>query len=405
MWPGTPSAGWTNEHRTIELRADEHRPVSRGRAPGGAPAGADPPRPGPARWTEPGAHPVADGVHRIPLSLPLDGLRAVNVYVLQTDRGLVLIDGGWAIAVARRELESALHEIGYHPRDIEVFLVTHAHRDHYTQAAAIRTEFGRARVALGAGDRPSLRAARSGTEVFLDRLRSGGADALLPAWRKWGEDNRADPEDWRDPDVWLDGEHSFDLGSRRLAAVPTPGHTAGHFVFADLDAGLLFAGDHVLPTITPSVGFSPSAGEEPLRDYLESLRRILALPDLRVLPAHGPVTQSSHARAVQLLDHHEQRLAIMLAAVASGAHTPYQIAGAIPWTKHQQSFSQLDPIHAGMAVLETMTHLDLMVIRGQLVRERADGRHHYRPPPAETVTPQNRSGKSPRGLDGLGDRL
>ena len=36
-------------------------------------------------WTEPGAWPVATGVHRIPLPLPMDGLRAVNVYVLEGD--------------------------------------------------------------------------------------------------------------------------------------------------------------------------------------------------------------------------------------------------------------------------------------------------------------------------------
>jgi hypothetical protein len=31
-------------------------------------------------WTEPGLFTVAPGVHRIPLPLPNDGLRAVNVY-------------------------------------------------------------------------------------------------------------------------------------------------------------------------------------------------------------------------------------------------------------------------------------------------------------------------------------
>ena len=56
-------------------------------------------------WTEPGAWKVADGVFRIPLPLPMDGLRAVNVYVLETDDGLVLIDGGWAIPVSREIFE------------------------------------------------------------------------------------------------------------------------------------------------------------------------------------------------------------------------------------------------------------------------------------------------------------
>ena len=47
-------------------------------------------------WIEEGAHLVAPGVHRIPLPLPSDGLRAVNVYAIEGSNGLVLIDSGWA---------------------------------------------------------------------------------------------------------------------------------------------------------------------------------------------------------------------------------------------------------------------------------------------------------------------
>ena len=39
---------------------------------------------------------------------------------------------------------------------------------------------------------------------------------------------------------------SIDIGPRRLGAISTPGHTQGHYVFADEEASLLFAGDHVL---------------------------------------------------------------------------------------------------------------------------------------------------------------
>ena len=45
-------------------------------------------------WAAPGVYPVAPGVHRVPLPLPTDGLRAVNVYVIGDDGGLVLIDSG-----------------------------------------------------------------------------------------------------------------------------------------------------------------------------------------------------------------------------------------------------------------------------------------------------------------------
>ena len=43
-------------------------------------------------WTSSGAFEDADGIHRIPLPLPTDGLRAVNVYALTGDDGIVLVD-------------------------------------------------------------------------------------------------------------------------------------------------------------------------------------------------------------------------------------------------------------------------------------------------------------------------
>jgi glyoxylase-like metal-dependent hydrolase (beta-lactamase superfamily II) len=63
-------------------------------------------------WTAEGAWEVAEGIYRIPLPLPMDGLRAINVYVLTTDDGLVLVDGGWAIPEARELLDRCLRSIG-----------------------------------------------------------------------------------------------------------------------------------------------------------------------------------------------------------------------------------------------------------------------------------------------------
>lgn len=54
--------------------------------------------PGVRPWFESGTYEVAPGVHRIPLPLPNDGLRAVNVYALTGDDGIVLVDAGWALA-------------------------------------------------------------------------------------------------------------------------------------------------------------------------------------------------------------------------------------------------------------------------------------------------------------------
>jgi glyoxylase-like metal-dependent hydrolase (beta-lactamase superfamily II) len=101
-------------------------------------------------WTTQGTHDVVPGVFRLPLPLPNDGLRAVNVYILVAPDGLVLVDSGWAIAEARARLDEGLRAIDCTLADVRRFLVTHVHRDHYTQAVHVRREFG-SRVALRCG--------------------------------------------------------------------------------------------------------------------------------------------------------------------------------------------------------------------------------------------------------------
>ena len=163
------------------------------------------------------------------------------------------------------------------------------------------------------------------------------------------------------------------MGTRTLDAVSTPGHTRGHYVFADRTAGLLFAGDHVLPTITPSIGFEPAYAPQPLGDFLASLAKVRAMPDLRLLPAHGPVTASSHARVDALVAHHDERLAICLAAVRVGRQTAYDVAGELPWTRHAKRLDDLDMFNAALATMETHAHLQLLTARGDLTRTETDG--------------------------------
>jgi len=325
-------------------------------------------------WSEPGAYEVADGVHRIPLPLPLDGLRAVNVYALETEEGLTLVDGGWAVEAARARLDDALASLGAKVADITRFLVTHAHRDHFTQAVAVRREVG-SHVSLGLGDKATLDLVRAGMaeDPTVRQLLRCGAGRVARGWQEAFADERPDPSGWEYPDTWLDGDHTVDVGTRTLDAVATPGHTQGHFVFADRAAGLLFAGDHVLPTITPSIGFEPAYAAQPLGDFLASLAKVRAMPDLRLLPAHGPVTASSHTRVDELVAHHDERLALCLAAVRSGRRTAYDVAGELPWTRHARRLDELDVFNAALASMETHAHLQLLVAPGELNRTGTDG--------------------------------
>lgn len=362
-------------------------------------------------WIEEGAHQVVAGVHRIPLPLPSDGLRAVNVYAIEAGGGLVLIDSGWALANSLEQLERSLAAIGAGLRDVRQFLVTHLHRDHYTQAVEVRRLLGTP-VALGAEEKHSIDMLLGGEfrplNAQLTVLHRAGAQQLagqlseLTAIEVTGGGEReaefrvtgigggehpplrpartfAAALGYEAPDEWIGPGQVFDLGTRTLTAIPTPGHTRGHLVFADPEAGLLFAGDHVLPHITPSIGFEEMPSAQPLRDYLESLNVVRRLPDMRLLPAHGPVSPSTHSRIDELADHHDSRLNAMAEVLTGGELTAHQVALAIPWTSRHRKLADLDLMNQMLAVCETVYHLDLLVAQSAVLsRADHDGVRHYR---------------------------
>ena len=100
-------------------------------------------------WSRPGVEQVTPAIYRIPLPLPNDALRAVNVYLVVEPDGPFLVDGGWALPAGEAALRAGLGCIGYSLPDITEILVTHIHRDHYTLAVAIRRLHGTP-VSLGA---------------------------------------------------------------------------------------------------------------------------------------------------------------------------------------------------------------------------------------------------------------
>jgi glyoxylase-like metal-dependent hydrolase (beta-lactamase superfamily II) len=331
-------------------------------------------------WTEPGAFEVAPGVHRIPLPLPNDGLRAVNVYAIATPDGFVLIDAGWDIPQSRDLLGEALGSLGASLSDVRRFLVTHVHRDHYTQAVVVRREFG-ASVGLGEGERPTLELLQSPDRSPLmgqvEQLYVLGAPDLAETIAGFVRGSRPDADHWESPDEWLTPGLLPLPDGRVLEAVATPGHTMGHLVFHDLQAEVLFAGDHVLPTITPSIGFEPVLSPEPLGAFLRSLALVRSRPDALLLPANGPVAPSVHARVDELLDHHSRRLDEVEQATHTGAHTAFEVASALRWTRREHRIADLDPFNAMLAVFETGAHLDLLVTQGRLSATDDDGVRRY----------------------------
>jgi glyoxylase-like metal-dependent hydrolase (beta-lactamase superfamily II) len=333
--------------------------------------------PGRYAWADPAVDEVVPGIYRIPLPLPMDGLRAVNVYLIKGPDGVTLIDGGWWVPEALARLRAALDELGVDLADLGTVLATHFHRDHYTLAVLLRQLTG-CELTLGEGERDSLDVILSGA----NGRRSFGAMLARAGFRGRPEDLVPPPQDRPDvtyepPTRWLKGDEVIVTAAHELHVIPTPGHTQGHLCFADATASVLFAGDHVLPQITPSIGFEVAPAHLPLGDYLSSLALVRSRPDTMLLPAHGPVTGSVHERIDELLAHHAERLDRCGDAAAGGRETAYEVASVLPWTRHQRALDELDPFSRFLAIHETLAHLDVLVVQGRLRSKTIEGTDHF----------------------------
>ena len=320
-------------------------------------------------WVNPGVFEVAPGIFRIPLPLEWDSLGAINVYaVVHGGEGhsrIALIDSGWGqIEATPLALSQALEDIGFSISHIDQCYITHMHSDHFTYALDLRNKFG-SRIFLGENERPNLDEAmrgngsRSGLESRI--VRSGSSDPILEYFKPHKSGHV-----WEYPNTWLTHGQEVSLDESddlKLRVSATPGHTRGHVIYTIEERSITFSGDHVLPTITPSIGFEPMPSESPLADYLDSLSTLLTFPDALLLPGHGHVAASVHGRVIELLAHHEERLhnSLIMMNVPS---TAFEIAELLPWTKQSRKFSELGSLDQLLATNETLAHLDVLVERG-----------------------------------------
>ena len=321
-------------------------------------------------WSDPEVETVAPGVHRAPVPMPHDGLKAINVYVVEEADGVTLIDAGFdgpdAMVAVKAGLAAAGAEIG----DVRRMLITHIHNDHIGLATPLRRA-GAGGYLLGEGERPNFEILTgdpvTAWEERLQTLESHGAVALATAARERGP-RLEGPFDWDPPDRWLVDGDRMPLAGTSVTAVHTPGHTRGHLCFHTEQRRVLFAGDHVLPHITPSIGFQSRTDPMALGDFLNSLAKVAALEVDQVLPAHGEVFTDLRGRVDELVAHHQVRLDACMAAIGEeGAHGQ-AVAARLPWTRREKAWTELDGFNQALAVWETVAHLELLAAQDRLVR-------------------------------------
>jgi Zn-dependent hydrolases, including glyoxylases len=131
------------------------------------------------------------------------GASDVAAYLLQTNKGLILIDGGYETTAP--QILDNIRRLGFDPKSqVKIILNTHAHLDHAGGLAALKAATG-AKV-LASGEDGKLMARGGKGDFFL------GDRAAYPPVK---------------PDGTVRDGQKVKLGERTLTAHITPGHTRG----------------------------------------------------------------------------------------------------------------------------------------------------------------------------------
>lgn len=317
------------------------------------------------------AVPLGGGIHRISLALPPLGPKTVNCYVVEGRDGLTLIDCG---VNTRRELDvllEGLQQVGRGQPPLRRLVCTHLHFDHMGGAAALLSdhpaEFVMHTSVTGLVDWYNDRDLHREYLVGLVREHGGPSRETSLMGAVWQRRSFRGYAVTPSRPV-ADGDRIELGGGRHLKVIHTPGHDRTHICLVDSRTGYLFAGDHVLPRITPFVPYDPD--RDALGDYLESLGRIVELDPPRTLPGHGESLDGGGARALEIMEHHEERLRDV-AEAATGRTTD-------AWGVMNEVFTAaLDPVSSVLALLETLSHLEHLARTRRLVKRVEGGLPRY----------------------------
>ena len=318
---------------------------------------------------------VSENIYTIPVPLPGNPLKSLNVYVITGERNL-LIDTGFRQEECKKALLEGLSQLNITMEDTDIFL-THLHSDHTGLAPEIATEH--TKVFIGEHDLSRLPGKHCGfswgktDEHFAAE---GFPVELLEVLKSKNPAKSLSPVPYDDYIPVKDGD-LFSYGGHRFQAILTSGHTPGHLCLWEEETGICILGDHVLFDITPNITRWNDM-EDSLGIYLQSLQRINNLPVTLPLPAHREVHVDFHQRCSDIIAHHGRRCREVLAILEDGhAKTAWDITAGMTWQIRARNWEEFPTPQKWFAVGEAMAHLDYLIATGKVRRFHKNGLYYY----------------------------
>jgi glyoxylase-like metal-dependent hydrolase (beta-lactamase superfamily II) len=276
----------------------------------------------------------------------------------------VLVDTGMHEEGSMGELERALDQVGLGVEQVKLVVCTHAHSDHWGQAAPICDRAG-CELWLHPNHEHATRNA-SDPEAALARRLEVARQCGVPeeALRRYAERAKEMPSGVArliEPDRPLVPGVTVETDLGVWSVVETPGHAPSHVCLYEPDHRVLISGDHLLGRISLfyDYGWTP----DPVGEFLTSLDAVERLRARLCLSGHGRpfVDIPGHIEGNRKLV--GQRVDAALGAL--DGRGPLTVVELIPEVYGEP----LSAVNGGWYLQETLCYLTHLERAGRVARE------------------------------------
>jgi glyoxylase-like metal-dependent hydrolase (beta-lactamase superfamily II) len=316
---------------------------------------------------------VIPGLWRLRLPLPWPGVPHGNAWAIAAGSGIVLVDTGYHDPGSMAQLERAMGMVNLRVELVRLVAITHAHSDHWGQAAPIVERAG-CELWMHPNHEHATRAVEDPAAALARRLeigrQSGVPAAVLERYaERFSGGIPSGIARVIEPDRPLVAGAQIETDLGVWDVYETPGHAPSHICLYQPERRLLISGDHVLGRISLyyDYGWTP----DPVGEFLESLDRVDRLGARLGLSGHGRpfVDVAGHIEGYRKLV--RERLAAVEGALAAGPRTALEIAPAV-------YEAPVRPENATWLLSEILCYLRHLELAGSAASESEDGVERWR---------------------------
>lgn len=297
----------------------------------------------------------------------------VNVYLIYGEK-LTLVDTGLKNETTWRELRDGLSEKGLSLHDIEQIVITHHHNDHAGMLDWIISEH-EVRVYAHPYAKPFLVKDRhylKWSDLFFKQLfYEFGVPNEVAAQKHRKSRNRKQKIDL---DLRIVNEGEAIPGLPGWKVIETKGHSQDHISLLHEPSRQFICGDHLIKGMPAGIfidaPYENEARAKPMLQYINGLNRCLTMDISLAFSGHGPVIRNISEVIDEQLRRIENRGKRIKKVLGKNRLTGFELIQAMYPKRYEQSI--------GLFVSETMSMLDVLEERQEVIKEKRNGVLTYR---------------------------